>query len=496
MEIKKLNEHYSITRPSTVYDEEALTTLELVGRTTAKVNEVVDAQNKLSEDTANDILRHETYIKNVTEMQTKYMTDATVAQNIVIENIKTETVPAEVKKEVNRNIASGEFSEEVDRYYNNLSRRVDNLANLSEGSTTGDAELIDGRVDADGAVHTNIGANIRNTQNNINGLLNPAILTTVDAPIKHTDNGYNDYNGVWHGDEWGDYTCVVISVKPGEIYFLRGSATTDHPVACVTNSAGSLIRSYYGTEGTTLVSNYDKYVIIPPGGANLLINTYVVSSYISDPGAKKVIGFNVSKLWSHLKWACVGDSLTEKNLRSDKNYHDYINEKTGINVVNLGVSGTGYVAGKDASKSFVDRLGSIPSDADVITIFGSGNDLGYSLDELRTAFETVLDNLYRTRPGIPVGVISPTPWTNQTPDNENCGMYQYVEALRTVCERRGVPFLDLFRLSGFQANDLDYTHTQYFSKDPDGTNVHPNEAGHKILASHVYNFLNSLIGTY
>ena len=43
-------------------------------------------------------------------------------------------------------------------------KRIDNLAKLEEGSTTGDAELIDGRVDNSGTVYENIGFNIRSTQ--------------------------------------------------------------------------------------------------------------------------------------------------------------------------------------------------------------------------------------------------------------------------------------------------------------------------------------------
>jgi len=39
--------------------------------------------------------------------------------------------------------------------------RIDNLASLKEGSTTGDAELIDGRIGADGKVYNNIGSAIR-----------------------------------------------------------------------------------------------------------------------------------------------------------------------------------------------------------------------------------------------------------------------------------------------------------------------------------------------
>ena len=40
--------------------------------------------------------------------------------------------------------------------------RIDNLSKLEPGSTTGDAELIDGRVDYTGKTWSNIGESIRN----------------------------------------------------------------------------------------------------------------------------------------------------------------------------------------------------------------------------------------------------------------------------------------------------------------------------------------------
>lgn len=45
--------------------------------------------------------------------------------------------------------------------------RIDNIASLPEGSTTGDAELIDGRTDYKGTTHTNIGAHIRDVSSQL-----------------------------------------------------------------------------------------------------------------------------------------------------------------------------------------------------------------------------------------------------------------------------------------------------------------------------------------
>ncbi|WP_312286747.1 metallophosphoesterase family protein [Terrisporobacter sp.] len=56
--------------------------------------------------------------------------------------------------------------------------RIDNLATLSEGSTTGDAELIDARIGADGKKYNNVGESVRNqikliTNNDSDEMLTP-----------------------------------------------------------------------------------------------------------------------------------------------------------------------------------------------------------------------------------------------------------------------------------------------------------------------------------
>jgi len=99
------------------------------------------------------------------------------------------------------------------------------------------------------------------------------------------------------------------------------------------------------------------------------------------------------------KWACIGDSLTYPGtLRASSKYYDYIVERTGITFINLGKSGTGYVNEGNGQGNFISRVPDIPDDCDVVTIFGSGNDLnllpiGTAEDTTNT---TLMGNVYLT----------------------------------------------------------------------------------------------------
>lgn len=138
--ITKLNEHYSFTTPASVHDEEALTALELAGRTAAKVNEIVDDQNKLRQETEQ-----------------------------TLEDFENDTIPDEVKSQFNKNLTDGTFDQSINKYIGNIQQRVDNLVeNLPEGSTTMDAELIDIRVDEYGVTYDSAGAGVRGQVRDVN----------------------------------------------------------------------------------------------------------------------------------------------------------------------------------------------------------------------------------------------------------------------------------------------------------------------------------------
>lgn len=207
------------------------------------------------------------------------------------------------------------------------------------------------------------------------------------------------------------------------------------------------------------------------------------------------------KKWAGKKWVCVGDSLTEKNSRATMNYHDYITELTGIEVFNMGVSGTGYKRQEENGNAFYQRVKSIPTDADVITIFGSGNDGVYWVNQLGTASDTgtetlggcintTIDNIYSVQPLAVVGIISPCPWGSYPTDTDNA-MKRYSNLLEAICVRRGIPFLNLYINSGLRPWDANFRQLAY-SRD-DGNSVHPDENGHKLIAPRFKSFLETLI---
>jgi len=155
--INPLNLHYSFNNPASIHDEEALTALELAGRQGAKINEVVKDQNALRTET-------ETHLVN----QDNTIAERMNRQDADISHIRTVTVPADVTKEVQKQIDNGTFDEQIDQSLGNLADRVDNLlGSVTEGSTTLDAELIDLRTAANGTNYNNAGQSIRTQFNSI-----------------------------------------------------------------------------------------------------------------------------------------------------------------------------------------------------------------------------------------------------------------------------------------------------------------------------------------
>jgi len=250
--------------------------------------------------------------------------------------------------------------------------------------------------------------------------------------------------------------------------------------------------------GGTVTVIYNKIVNVPVN-AHYLVVGFLYQASMPEPYVFTGIiqSGKLSEIWKGKKWSCIGDSLTEYNNKTSMHYFDYIAGATGIEINNMGVSGSGYAKLTD---NFMTRVLNVPTDSDVVTIFGSGNDstsglaLGTASDTGTTTLggviNTTLDNLFSIMPVCNVGLVTPTPWEGNMP-YDNGWMENYSNLIVEICRMRSIPCLDLFHCSNLNPNSSVVRAIAY-SKD-NGGGVHPDETGHKMIAPRFKTFLSSLL---
>lgn len=189
--------------------------------------------------------------------------------------------------------------------------------------------------------------------------------------------------------------------------------------------------------------------------------------------------------WSHLKWHIIGDSLTDRNNNHTVNrYYDFISKATGIQLSLDGIGGTGYGAGVSTNQHFVERVKNIPDDADIVTIFGSANDIKHANGANSEIFAT-LSWITLNRPGLRCIVVPPAPvkWYDRRAE-EWTAYNDRLKLCAFVCGHRYVA--DMYECPPFDPNNEQHM-AVFFTTDPEG--IHPNEAGHKAMAPIIYNAL-------
>ena len=266
---------------------------------------------------------------------------------------------------------------------------------------------------------------------------------------------------------------------------------------------GTHILSYPSTGSASHIDYSNEEITIPSNAKYVRFgnNSQQISQTISVGKASVLIPIGQAKIWEGKKWCAVGDSLTEANSRTTKNYHDYIAELTGITVVNMGRSGTGYKRTYDEGYAFYQRISDVPTDCDVVTIFGSGNDMTYVANSLGDVTDTgtetlcgcintTIDNLYTIMPTVHLGIITPCPWIDYPPTDLTNPMLKYSAKIVEICKQRGIPCLDLYHCSNLRPWDATFR-TLAYSHD-DGNGVHPDETGHKLIAGMIKEFVASL----
>lgn len=326
-------------------------------------------------------------------------------------------------------------------------------------------------------------------------------IECVLTPDKHINGNTGAISSI-NSNKWA--ITSAITVTSGEEYLINATMFYTNGVIAVYDSSDNLVDVVSSNAGTLISANTyefkNYYYRIPTGGTKMIIGVYTDYSY----SVGKITGYNlIAKTypWKDKKWACVGDSLTNGNTRTTKYYYDYVAEDTGITTVNMGDSGSGYAKEQDVNTAFYQRISSVPLDSDVVTIFGSFNDLtsGLSLGTKTDSGTTTIagcinetiDALYTAYPLANLGIVTPTPWDNANPLTEPNTASQYVDMIKNICAMRGIPCLDLFHCSGLRPWESSYRTTVY--SNDGGNGVHPNEIGHRIIASHFKAFLDTLL---
>jgi lysophospholipase L1-like esterase len=205
--------------------------------------------------------------------------------------------------------------------------------------------------------------------------------------------------------------------------------------------------------------------------------------------------------WKNKVWSVIGDSITEVNAKTTKNYHGYIKDKINCTVNNYGLSGTGWIVPYTTGPAFYNRTSNVDINSDLITVFGGTNDWGRTdantfpfgaLGDTTSAtfygaVDLTLSNLINRFPTKMIAVILPLPRVGgYSANSRGETLDQYANAIKEVANKYCIPVLDLYRESNFYVRNSTFNSTFM----PDG--LHPNDAGHQLIADKILAFLNAL----
>ena len=211
----------------------------------------------------------------------------------------------------------------------------------------------------------------------------------------------------------------------------------------------------------------------------------------------------------------LGDSITEGHGVSsvENTYWNLLKRNEGLaEARGYGISGTRIAKKRIPSEKarwdldFIQRYTEMNDDADAVVIFGGTNDFGHGDAPLgkmsdRTPYtfygacHTLFEGVINKYPEATIVVMTPLHRIQEDDprgdgfkkDGEGVApLVEYVNVIKEVAAYYSLPVLDLWSVSGIQPK-VDVLREKYC---PDG--LHPNDAGHKIIASRLAGFLKSL----
>ena len=225
---------------------------------------------------------------------------------------KVDTFKTEVSEQLDTNVRELENSKASKVELDIERKRIDSFTSLPEGSTTGDAELIDGRVGADGKTYENIGSAIREQFKNLNkttdDLLKSYTPITEEVDISILENWIQADGTI---SSYNNYKHIEISnIKANDTFSLKCQVGVNIR-AYVIKNAGGYVTRVYKQENYDTKHDYDLEVTINSDeeGGTLYINTFN-SNYI---GVKKYNGIEIAPSPEVLDGRIGADGVTYEN---------------------------------------------------------------------------------------------------------------------------------------------------------------------------------------
>ena len=168
-----------------VYDFDSLTTDELLCKFAQKINIIIEHLKYIDDRSYNT--------DKAMELKLQYLLDEGLSEQVakeILNKINDGTLETLINKDLLADINNQLKIKANESDLITLETRMDNFTTLANGSTTGDAELIDGRIGANGTVYTNIGTAIRTQLEIINNDLENVIGDTLEYNLVWHDNYY------------------------------------------------------------------------------------------------------------------------------------------------------------------------------------------------------------------------------------------------------------------------------------------------------------------
>ena len=307
-----------------------------------------------------------------------------------------------------------------------LSSRMDNFETLAEGSTTGDAELIDIRTDYQGITWTNAGTSVRNQSKQSSDRITKSTSGTASLSLIQPDTiesgkWWNISTKSWNTGSNAS-TSIFTVTEDTEYHVQTRVDSTTSAIAVFFDSSNNQIGYFNNTTGV-----YDDAIVITPKGCTkMYVGSYY--SYAHKVWETIINTYNDIKKLKHQTF----DNGTKQNIEADTYIHNsYYNavshEQTSFNNYDTNIYEY------DNTKDYFLTA----------SIQGTGNALVVFLDENNNYLDRFPNSLSNTRrdyseyliENIPNGThylvcsfLSNRTYAMQTYNSANVSMLPYMEA--------------------------------------------------------------------